>query len=36
VIQLSPPLVVTREHIDEAVAILDRVLSLAEDRMRLG
>ncbi len=36
VIQLSPPLIGTREHIDEAVAILDRVLSLAEDRMRLG
>jgi adenosylmethionine-8-amino-7-oxononanoate aminotransferase len=34
VIQLSPPLIATREQIDEAVAVLDRVLPAARDRMR--
>ena len=34
VIQLSPPLIATREHIDEAVAALDDVLPRAEERMR--
>jgi 4-aminobutyrate aminotransferase-like enzyme len=33
VIQLSPPLIVTREQIDEAIAILDRVLPGAEERV---
>ena len=34
VIQISPPLIATREHIDEAVAIFDRVLPRAMERMR--
>ena len=36
VIQISPPLIATREHIDEAVAIFDRVLPRAMERMRPG
>ena len=36
VIQISPPLIATREHIDEAVAIFDRVLPRAMERMRAG
>jgi adenosylmethionine-8-amino-7-oxononanoate aminotransferase len=34
VIQLSPPLMATRQHIDEAVAVLDKVLPAAQERMR--
>ena len=34
VIQISPPLIATREHIDEAIAVLDEVLPRAHDRMR--
>ena len=34
VIQVSPPLICTREHIDEAVAVFDQVLPRAMDRMR--
>ena len=33
VIQLSPPLICTREHIDEATAVLDKVLAGAQERM---
>jgi adenosylmethionine-8-amino-7-oxononanoate aminotransferase len=33
-IQISPPLIATREHIDEAVGIFDRVLPRAMERMR--
>jgi adenosylmethionine-8-amino-7-oxononanoate aminotransferase len=36
VIQLSPPLVAGRAEIDEAVAVLDEVLPLAEKRMQIG
>ncbi len=36
VIQVSPPLICTREHIDEAVAVFDRVLPEAAARMRAG
>jgi adenosylmethionine-8-amino-7-oxononanoate aminotransferase len=36
VIQISPPLIATREHIDEAVAVFDRVLPRAMERMRAG
>jgi len=32
-IQISPPLITTREQIDEAIAIFDRVLPEAERRM---
>ena len=35
VVQLSPPLIVTREQIDEAIAVLDDVLPRAAERMRL-
>ena len=34
VIQLSPPLICTREHIDEAVRALDSVLPRAQSLMR--
>jgi len=34
VIQLSPPLIVTREQLDEGIAILDRVLPGAQERIR--
>ena len=34
VIQLSPPLICTREHIDEAVRALDSVLPRAQKLMR--
>jgi adenosylmethionine-8-amino-7-oxononanoate aminotransferase len=33
VIQLSPPLICTREHLDEAIGILDTVLAGAQERM---
>jgi adenosylmethionine-8-amino-7-oxononanoate aminotransferase len=33
VIQLSPPLICTREHIDEAIGVLDTVLAGAQQRM---
>jgi adenosylmethionine-8-amino-7-oxononanoate aminotransferase len=36
VIQISPPLIATREHIDEAIAVFDRVLPRAMERMRVG
>ena len=34
VIQLSPPLICTREHIDEAIAVFDDVLPRAMECMR--
>jgi hypothetical protein len=32
-IQISPPLITTRAQIDEAIAIFDRVLPQAQERM---
>jgi 4-aminobutyrate aminotransferase-like enzyme len=32
-IQISPPLITTREQIDEAIAVFDRVLPEAQNRM---
>jgi adenosylmethionine-8-amino-7-oxononanoate aminotransferase len=34
VVQVSPPLIATREHIDEAIAIFDDVLPRAQDMIR--
>jgi 4-aminobutyrate aminotransferase-like enzyme len=34
VVQVSPPLICTREHIDEAIAIFDDVLPRAMDMLR--
>ena len=34
VIQVSPPLIATREHIDEAIAVFDDVLPRAMDMLR--
>ena len=33
-IQISPPLITTREQIDEAIAVFDRVLPEAQRRMQ--
>jgi 4-aminobutyrate aminotransferase-like enzyme len=32
-IQISPPLITTRDQIDEAIAVFDRVLPEAQKRM---